>query len=94
MDDQARRAALVQRLSAANAAHGEYEKTVLHGVYDEQWPEWYAAYLIDRGWNELFARVWNVDELSAALRQADAAYRAAASNVSWQEFYAARFAVS
>ncbi|TAH50783.1 MAG: hypothetical protein EYC68_13180 [Chloroflexota bacterium] len=94
MDDQARRAALAQRLSDANAAHAEYEKTELQGEYDQQWPEWYAAYLIAHAWNELFARAWDVNELSTALREADTAHRAAASKSSWQEFYAARFAAS
>lgn len=30
------------------AAHGDYEKTELAGVFDEQWPEWYASYFTER----------------------------------------------
>jgi hypothetical protein len=35
-------------------AHGRYEKEHLGGVYDENWPAWYAAFmsqvLADRGY--------------------------------------------
>lgn len=30
-------------------AHGVFETTELNGVYDEAWPEWYAAYAVDHG---------------------------------------------
>ena len=29
-------------------AHGTYEGTVLRGVYDQAWPEWYAAYAVEQ----------------------------------------------
>jgi phosphoserine phosphatase len=32
-------------LKQAAAAHGEYETNELNGVYDEQWPEWYAEHM-------------------------------------------------
>ena len=35
---------LVSALRRAAAAHGEHEKRI--GVADENWPEWYAAYLV------------------------------------------------
>ena len=37
---------LAEALRRAEAAHGEHEKTVLGGVYDENWPDWYAAYVV------------------------------------------------
>jgi catechol 2,3-dioxygenase-like lactoylglutathione lyase family enzyme len=30
----------------AEAAHGDHEKNVLGGQRDENWPEWYAAYMV------------------------------------------------
>ncbi|GAA5201006.1 hypothetical protein [Microbacterium jejuense] len=27
------------------SAHGEHERDDLGGVYDEDWPRWYAAYM-------------------------------------------------
>ena len=32
-------------LEAAAAAHGVYELEQLDGVYDEEWPKWYAAHM-------------------------------------------------
>jgi hypothetical protein len=32
-------------LQETAAAHGEFEKTELNGVYDEDWPTWYAAFM-------------------------------------------------
>jgi hypothetical protein len=37
---------LLGLLREAAAAHGEHEKTELGGVYDEQWPEWYAEHMV------------------------------------------------
>lgn len=42
------RAVVLRLLNETAAAHGEYEKTELNGVFDEQWPEWYATYFTDR----------------------------------------------
>lgn len=38
-------AELEQALRDAAAAHGEYEKNELGGVFDENWPAWYAAHM-------------------------------------------------
>ena len=42
------RQALGEALSAAASGHHEYEQAILSGVYDEQWPGWYAAYVLGR----------------------------------------------
>lgn len=41
-------AELTSALQAAGSAHHEYEQTTLKGVYDEQWPMFYAAYVLGR----------------------------------------------
>lgn len=92
MDDQQRRTTLSRRLIEAAKAHFEYEKTVLQGVYDQQWAGWYADFLIGHQWNELFRDHWTVPELAEALRQADIDYKANAPQTKWQDHYAARFA--
>ena len=38
-------ALLVDLLKQAAAAHGIHEKADLGGVYDQNWPEWYAAHM-------------------------------------------------
>ena len=36
-------------LARTTAAHSEYEKTVLKGVYDEAWADWYAEKGLELG---------------------------------------------
>jgi hypothetical protein len=37
---------LAELLSAAERAHGEYEREI--GERDKDWPAWYAGYILDR----------------------------------------------
>lgn len=37
---------LTSLLKDAEKAHAEYERNVLHGVRDENWPAWYAQFII------------------------------------------------
>ena len=39
---------LEDALTAAGTAHHEYEVNLLGGKRDEQWPGWYAAYVLGR----------------------------------------------
>jgi len=39
---------LTMALSAAGAAHHDYENQFLQGQHDEAWPGWYAAYALGR----------------------------------------------
>jgi hypothetical protein len=36
-------------LIRAEQAHGQYEQTILNGIYDQDWAIWYANYVIDQG---------------------------------------------
>ncbi len=94
MTEQERRDELVRRLEAAGSAHGEYETKSLNGVYDQQWADWYAQYLIENGWNDQFSQKWTAPQLAEALRQADTNHRTDPSKPAWSKFYAARFATS
>ena len=38
-------AILLDLLKRAAAAHGIHEKNDLGGVYDNDWPQWYAAHM-------------------------------------------------
>lgn len=83
---------LAQQLKATADAHFVYETNELKGVYDEQWSDWYAAYLLAHDWNASFTRAWTRDDLAATLRELDSAQRASAPDVAWLAYYAARFA--
>jgi len=39
---------LAELLREAEKAHGTYEKQELGGVRDEDWPAWYAEFIVDR----------------------------------------------
>ncbi|WP_172979828.1 hypothetical protein [Agromyces agglutinans] len=36
---------ILRLLKSAAAAHGVYEAERLGGIYDDEWPEWYAGYM-------------------------------------------------
>ena len=48
MNQQPQFSELAAALKAAGSAHHEYEQTVLNGVFDEQWPMFYAAFVLGR----------------------------------------------
>ena len=62
------------RIEALNAllvetqqAHGAYEAAELNGVYDQDWPRWYAAYAVEHGISALAEHDITVNELAAFL---------------------------
>lgn len=48
MASRPNRTDLERALSAAGAAHHDYEVNYFNGERDEQWPGWYAAYVLGR----------------------------------------------
>ena len=54
-------------LAQAEEAHGKYEATELNGVYDRQWPRWYAGYAVDHGIGALLGRPITTDNLAEFL---------------------------
>jgi hypothetical protein len=60
-------AALETLLGQTEAAHGAYETTELNGVYDQDWPRWYAAYAVEHGIDGIVGRAVSADELAELL---------------------------
>ena len=73
---------LEEALAAAGKAHHDYETNILGGVRDEQWPGWYAAYVLGRLGD--FTSPSQLSELLAAAPSADSWAASAASFVSDQ----------
>ena len=46
LDQAATTATILDLLKQAAAAHGIHEKNDLGGVYDQSWPDWYAAHMV------------------------------------------------
>ena len=55
-------------------AHGTFEETELNGVYDQEWPRWYAAYAVEHGIGSLLGRPLTADELAAFLASSNAEF--------------------
>jgi hypothetical protein len=86
-------ARLAALLARAEAAHGEYEAAT--GVRDEQWPEWYAAYLRQNGLPSLLdplpSRSNVLNNLASLLAEADKNYRSSGTSEPWPVYYARQF---
>ena len=61
-------------LGEAEAAHGVFETTELNGIYDQDWPRWYAGYAVDHGIGEMLGHPIPADELGRFLAGSWAEY--------------------
>lgn len=58
-------------LSEAGSTHHVFEQTALKGAYDQDWPAWYADYLIAHGLRELVQKPITAEWLSRFLQQSN-----------------------
>jgi hypothetical protein len=86
--------AIAALLVQAEAAHGVYESTELGGVYDQDWPRWYAHHAVEHGIGALLGHDLTVDELAAFLASSYDDYRRIEPTPSepWATYIAARIA--
>ena len=89
MNDQAQQQ-IAALLSETGAAHGVYEEGELSGVYDQNWPAWYAAYLADHGLSSHVGVALAVEQLSQLLKQYDQDYQHEQPREGWPAYYARR----
>ena len=77
-------------LRETETAHGAYETSDLGGVYDEAWPAWYAAYLLDHGLGAHLpgAEGLDVTSLAAMLARLAADYEQGEQTGPWPDVYA------
>src|SRR5829696_8022654 len=82
--------AVASLLREAQAAHGAYETEVLGGVFDEDWPAWYAAYLLDHGLADHLpgGEHLHVADLTAMLARLAADYEQGEQASPWPDVYA------
>jgi hypothetical protein len=91
MDDE-RVEAVRALLAETEAAHAAYETSELNGVYDQEWPQWYAAYAVDHGIANLLGRDVTSDQLADSLARAYAEFAQSdpAPPEPWASFVARR----
>lgn len=84
--------AIADLLTRTLAAHGRYEKEVLGGKRDDDWPVWYAHHLREIGLLNHIpdgpGRELIREQLESLLARADDAYRAEQPDSTWQSYYA------
>jgi hypothetical protein len=73
-------------LSQAGSAHHHFEQTVLKGVYDQEWPTWYADYVTGHGLGELLTRPVTVEQLGRFLAEN--------SKLGWADYTAQQIAAN
>ena len=66
--------AISRLLVETGHAHGRYEETELQGVYDQEWPSWYAAYAVEHGMGELIGHPITAELLAAYLKRSNAEF--------------------
>jgi hypothetical protein len=81
--------ALADLLSSAEAAHGQYEARELGGEFDQEWPRWYADFLLQHGIDRHLGAT-DMDQLAGQLAECDEAYRREQPAMDWAPYYARR----
>ena len=62
-------------LARTEAAHGDYERTELKGVYDQDWPAWYAAHALELGIGSVLGHPVTTERLAQFLASAFAEFK-------------------
>lgn len=78
-------------LTRTAIAHRQYEIEALNGEVDQQWPQWYAAYLAENGLLDLLGGVAPAElevMLDELLVDCDQSHRSNAPEVKWEDYYA------
>lgn len=69
-------------------AHGQYEETELNGVYDQNWSQWYAAYLVQHGLSAIVQQEITAEQLSVFLAKSFEAFKKNNLGLGWEEYTA------
>jgi hypothetical protein len=85
---QATVATLTDLLTQAGNAHHIFEQTVLKGVYDQDWPTWYANYVVQNGLEKLLNQPVSPGQISHFLRESYEGYKQKASAQNWADYTA------
>ena len=84
--------AITALLVETMGAHGTFEETELNGVYDQEWPHWYAAYAVEHGIGALLENPITADQLAQFLASSNSEFERAEPKPSetWAAYTARR----
>jgi hypothetical protein len=87
--------AIAALLLRAEGDHATFEATELNGVYDTNWPHWYAAHLVEHGLGDLLGHTVAAEDVAGFLASTYAEFEQAAPppDRTWATFIADRMAV-
>ena len=77
-------------LAEAMEAHGKFEETELNGVYDQDWPRWYAAYAVEHGIGSLVGHTVTADQLAQFLASSNVDFEQSKIDEPWADYTARR----
>lgn len=89
-----RSTAVAALLRQAELAHAEHEAKDLGGVYDQEWPRWYASYAAGHGLADILGHEVTEDQVTTFLAESYAEFASAdpRPSVPWAEYTADRIA--
>jgi len=81
-------------LVQTETAHGEFEAAELNGVYDQEWPRWYATYAVEHGIASFVGHPVTIDRLTEFLASSNVEFEQADPKPSepWAAYTARRIA--
>lgn len=81
---------VTELLRRTGNAHGQYETTVLNGVYDTNWAPWYADWAIRNGLNERLGTRFDAESLGKTLFEINEDHGRDGRGLTWAEYTARR----
>lgn len=75
-------------LTQTEEAHGEYESRELKGVYDQNWPHWYANYIISIGLPNILQREVGAEVLNGFLANSFEEFKKDNRGLGWEDYTA------
>ena len=86
--------AIIALLEQTQEAHGRFEETELNGVYDQEWPRWYATFAVEHGIGAFVGHAVTADELAEFLARSNAEFERIEPKPteSWAAYTASRVA--
>jgi hypothetical protein len=80
--------ALADLLRRTQSAHHEHQVNDLGGKYNEDWPQWYAEFLINNGIADFLASNPDRAKLAGFLKQSYEAFETGGNSGGWANFIA------